>query len=403
MCLQDVKAQFLGKFFSSKNKKQLYKDSIGIDHTYYERPDWKTIDVDFLSSYYSQDGNNSPVTGGIGTEQLTDFTQKIILSIPTSQKFTLNLDGGYDYYSSASTDNIDNLQSGESGADIRVHGNIGLDYKLSESKNIGFRLGGSGEYDYTSVSGGVYYNWLSKSKNTGFSLSAQAFIDKWDLIYPTELRGSAKAPTDRRQSYSGSIGFSQVLNKRMQLSIQAEGIYMTGLLSTPFHRVFFAGQDKARIENLPSSRMKVPIGLRLNTHITDWLVSRMYYRYYWDDWGIQGHTVSLELPIKVNRFFSIAPHVRYHKQSASKYFRGYKEHKISDTFYTSDYDLSGLSSLSYGLALSYSPVNGLARFKLPFKDHPLFMLKSIELKYSHFDRSDGLKADIISLGLKFSF
>jgi hypothetical protein len=31
------------------------------------------------------------------------------------------------------------------------------------------------------------------------------------------------------------------------------------------------------------------------------------------------------------------------------------------------------------------------------------VVKSIELKYSHFDRSNGLSADVISLGLKFSF
>ena len=403
MCLQDIKAQFLGKLLGNKNNKQLLKDTTEVDHSYYERPDWKTIDIDFLSSYYSQDGNNSPVTGGIGTEQLTDFTQKIILSIPTSPKLTLKLDGGYDYYSSASTDNIDNLQSGESGADMRIHGNVGLSYKLNESERIGFRIGGSGEYDYTSINAGINYSWLSKNKNTSFNLSGQAFVDRWDLIYPKELRGKVQAPTDLRKSFNGSIGFSQVLNKRMQLSVQAEGIYMTGLLSTPFHRVFFATENQARIERLPSRRMKIPIGLRLNTHVTDWLVTRMYYRYYWDDWGIQGHTLSLEVPIKLNRFLSIAPHIRYHQQSASKYFKGFKEHDSAATYYTSDYDLSGLSSISYGLGISYSPVNGLAKIKLPFKNRPAFVVKSIELKYSHFDRSNGLNADIISLGLRFSF
>ena len=32
------------------------------------------LEVDFLTSYYSQDGNNASVTGGIGTEELTDLT-----------------------------------------------------------------------------------------------------------------------------------------------------------------------------------------------------------------------------------------------------------------------------------------------------------------------------------------
>ncbi len=189
----------------------------------------------------------------------------------------------------------------------------------------------------------------------------------------------------------------------MQLSLQAEVVHMSGLLSTPFHRVYFRDQEQARIEHLPGTRLKVPIGLRLNTHLTDWMVARMHYRYYWDDWGIQGHTLSLELPIKLNRFLSIYPHVRYHTQSASKYFQPYKEHSQQDVYYTSDYDLSNLNSLSYGIGLSYSPPNGLARVKLPFKRRPEFIVKSIDLKYSHFDRSNGLRADIVSLGLSFSF
>ena len=30
-------------------------------------------EANIVSSYYSQDGNNSAITGGIGTEKLTDF------------------------------------------------------------------------------------------------------------------------------------------------------------------------------------------------------------------------------------------------------------------------------------------------------------------------------------------
>lgn len=372
----------------------------------YERPDWKTIDIDILTSYYAQDGNNSPVTGGIGTEQLTDFTQKIILSVPLKEQLTLNLDGGYDYYSSASTDNIDNIRSSDSQSDTRIHGNIGLSYQLDNQQTIGFRLGGSSEYDYTSINGGLTYNWLSKSENTAFNASFQAYIDQWSVIFPGELRRREfrpSVPTDKRQSYNLALGFSQVLNQRMQVSLQVEAIYMNGLLATPFHRVFFQEQDRARIENLPTNRLKLPIGLRLNTYLADWLVARMYYRYYWDDWGIQGHTASLELPIKINRFFSIAPFYRYHTQTAADYFKPFKEHSVNDVFYTSDYDLAALNSHSYGVGISYSRSGGIGKLPLPFKKRPSFMLKSIDLKYAHYDRSTGLKGNIISIGFGFEF
>jgi len=229
---QNVKAQ-ISKFNLFKRGAFAKGDTTELKMTTYERPDWKTIDVDFLTSYYQQDGNNSPVTGGIGTEKLSDFTQKIILSVPLKKDLKLNMDAGYDYYSSESTDNIDNIPSSDSASDVRYHGNIGLTKDLSEFKQVSFRIGGSAEYDYYSGSGGVNLNLLSKDNNTSLGLGFQAFIDQWVPYYPVELRGEVQVPTKNRQSYNASVSLSRVLNKRMQLSLQMEGIYMNGLLSTP--------------------------------------------------------------------------------------------------------------------------------------------------------------------------
>ena len=57
------------------------------------------------------------------------------------------------------------------------------------------------------------------------------------------------------------IGYAQVINQRLQLLLSAEAIYMTGLLSTPFHRVYFADQNKPDIERLPDNRLKIPLSL----------------------------------------------------------------------------------------------------------------------------------------------
>jgi len=368
----------------------------------YEKPDWKVIDVDFLSSYYVQDGNHSPVTGGIGTEYLTDFTQKIIVSAPLSAKTTLLMDAGYDYYTSASTDNINNIPSSASSKDMRVHGNIGMNYMVNDNHSVGVRVGGSGEYDYNSIQGGLNYQWISDDENTAIGLSAQAFIDQWILYYPVELRRQGRlVPTDKRQSYNIGLSYSKVLNKKMQLSLMVEGVKMNGLLSTPFHRVFFNNESLPKVEQLPGSRLKIPIGIRLNTYLTEKIISRMYYRYYWDDWGVKAHTMSIELPYKINRFFSIFPFYRYHTQSAADYFAPYGEHTLDQTYYTSDYDLAQLSSHSYGAGLSYAPAGGITKMKVPFTKKGITM-KSIDLKYSHYTRSPDLRADIVSLGISFS-
>ena len=386
------------------NKLTSPADSTRTTTVSYENPNWKTVDIDFLSSYYEQDGNMSPVTGGLGTERLTDFTQKVIMRIPVSPKLKINVDGGYDYYTSASSDNIDPIRSDDSGYDVRAHANFGFSYQKNKQNTIGARIGGSTEYDYNSVQGGLTYVWESEDQNTAINAQAQAFVDRWSLIYPIELRGEGQlVPTANRQSYNVSVGISRVLDRKTQMSVMLEGVYMNGLLSTPFHRVYFQEQQRPRVEQLPNTRLKVPIGVRVNRYLNEWMILRTYYRYYWDTWGVQAHTASVELPIKPTRFLAVVPFYRYHTQTAADYYLPYKEHTVASTFYTSDTDLADLNSHAFGVGLSYQPAKGIANVNLalPSKEIP-FKLKSIDLKYSHYRRSTGLNANIISLGFGFS-
>jgi hypothetical protein len=67
-----------------------------------------TVDeINFVSGYYHQDGNNSAVTGGIGSEKLTDFANTIELKLlkydNKLRKHNLNFELGVDHYSSASS------------------------------------------------------------------------------------------------------------------------------------------------------------------------------------------------------------------------------------------------------------------------------------------------------------
>ncbi|MFX8362484.1 DUF3570 domain-containing protein, partial [Acinetobacter baumannii] len=91
------------------------------------------------------------------------------------------------------------------------------------------------------------------------------------------------------------------------------------------------------VENLPSSRTKLPIGIRLNYFAGDKLIFRTFYRYYVDDWGLTAQTASIEMPYKITPFFSISPFYRYYTQTAVKYFAGYGLHAPNDTYYTSNY------------------------------------------------------------------
>ncbi|MDX5345874.1 MAG: DUF3570 domain-containing protein [Hymenobacteraceae bacterium] len=360
-------------------------------------------EVNILSSYYSQDGDNAAVTGGIGNEHLTDFTPTVIVNVPLDTVTDLNVNFGMDYYTSASSDNVDpNSISSASSADTRYHLNVSYTRRNSARRVVkSVMIGGSTEYDVQSLQLGLSWSKESRNLNREFTLAGQVFYDSWTLIYPKELRGKTWLNEKVRQSYSVSAILTQVINKRMQGAVMADLVYQTGLLSTPFHRVYFQNSDQPLVEQLPSNRFKIPLGLRLNYYLNDYLTSRLYYRFYTDDWGITANTFEVELPIKVGPFFTLYPLYRFHTQTAADYFAPYNAHIAGEEFFTSDYDLSDFSSHKAGVGLRYSPLMGIKEFGLPFsKKRSLF--KSIDLRYANYWRSNGLKAYIISTDLGFS-
>ncbi|WP_347068842.1 DUF3570 domain-containing protein [Flavobacterium sp. WV_118_3] len=471
--------------------------------TSYKKRVLESTEIEFLGSYYQQDGKHSAVGGGIGTEKLKDYTSNIVLTIPLNDDDVLTIDAGFSAYTSASSSNINPFVTDGSYTITTTNNNntgasrgmnpTGLyskddDYTTttttpapygspwiestgasrkdvlktlsasyshsSDNRNTIWNLNGSAskEYDYQSFGVGAGVAKLFNDKNTEISLKASAYFDKWDAIYPTELHEYAlyglnfqgfgyfqgvtildeygqqstnylpkafqEFSNENRNSYSFSLGLSQVLTKRLQVSLFMDVLYQEGLLSTPYHRIYFA--DKANyyigqpryipiydkpgnigvfrlsddVERLPGTRFKIPVGARLNYYISEQFVVRSYYRYYADDWGLSAHTASIEIPYRISEHFTLLPMYRFYTQKGVRYFAPFEKHYSYERYYTSDYDLSSFDSHQYGFGLSYTDLLTNTRIL-----H--FGLKNIDLRYQRYERSDALKADIISLGIKF--
>ena len=375
-------------------------------------------EFDFLASYYSQDGDNAAVSGGIGSEKLTDITPTIVVAIPLNDDDVLSIDAGVSAYTSASSSNIDPFDgsspadpyvasSGASSSDVWFGGNINYSHS-SDSRNdiVSAKVSVSSEFDYFSFGFGGNYTKLFNEKNTELSVHANVYLDTWKLLYPIELRQS---PTfngldkTNRNSYSVGFGFSQILSKKLQGSLSLDLVQQQGLLSTPFQRVYFSDlPDRFRenfqladdIERLPDTRFKTAIGGRLNYFINEKFVLRTYYRYYYDDWGITSQTASIEVPIKITDKFTLYPSYRFYNQTAADYFYPYNVALSTDEFYTSDYDLSKFSANQYGFGINYTDI--FTKLKLAN-----FGLKSVDLKYDYYKRDSGLQYSLISVGFKF--
>ncbi|WP_159022632.1 DUF3570 domain-containing protein [Formosa sp. L2A11] len=439
----------------------------------YKKRVLETTEVDFLSSYYSQEGNNASVTGGIGNEKLSDITTTIVVSMPMNDDDVLTIDAGISAYTSASSSNVNPFDiSGASGngdddvigspwvassgaSSSDVWANINADYShSSDDRNTIWNADVSfaTEYDYSSIGFGGGLTKLYNQKNTTVGLSAKVYLDTWRPIYPTELKayadengnlnqgyfkgvtildqngnastnwqplnGFKKINNKGRNSYSVSLSFSQILSKNAQFSMFLDVVKQQGWLGNPLQRVYFGDVDNYYIgnassipnytspsnkdvfqladdiERLPSNRLKIPIGFRLNYYINEVVSLRTYYRYYFDNWGVQSNTASLEIPIKISDKFTLYPSFRYYDQTQADYFAPYNQNLSTSEFYTSDFDLSKFSANQYGFGFSYTDIFSKAHiWKLG--------LKSIDLKYNNYQRNTGLSANYVGLGFKF--
>lgn len=356
-------------------------------------------EINLVSSYYKQDGNNSAVTGGVGSEKLTDISNTIDVTMvkydEKLRKNKLNLSVGIDHYTSASSDMIDlRANSSASHSDNRIYPTLSWS---RENANKGTTLMAgvslSSEFDYQSYGANIGFAKKTPNKMGEFTAKLQAYLDQVKLIAPIELRGSGgeDSGTSGRNTYALSLSYSQIINQNFQMEFLADGIQQTGYLSLPFHRVYFT-DNSVHQEALPDKRFKIPLGVRANYFFGDKLVVRAYYRYYSDDWGLKSNTFSLETPVKISPFVSVSPFYRYYSQTSAKYFAPYQQHTAFDDFYTSNYDLSKFDSHFYGAGIRFSPKNGLFGIE---------RLNMLEIRYGHYTKSIGMKSDIISLNLRF--
>lgn len=368
------------------------------ENTSREQPKKLTLDeVNLVSSYYKQDGNNSAVTGGIGTEKLTDISNTIDVTMlkydKKNRKNMFNFSVGIDHYTSASSDMIDlKANSSASHADNRIYPTLSWT-RENEPKGTTLRGGisFSTEYDYQSYGVSIGFSQKTSDRMGEFTAKLQAYLDQVKMIAPVELRTVENEGTSGRNTFALSLSYTQIINQNFQVELLADGVHQTGYLSLPFHRVYFM-DDSVHQEALPDKRFKIPLGVRANYFLGDKVILRAYYRYYADDWGLKSNTLSLETPVKISPFISVSPFYRYYSQTAAKYFAPYQQHTAFDDFYTSNYDLSKFDSHFYGAGIRISPKNGLFGVE---------RLNMLEIRYGHYTKSIGMTSDIVSLNLRF--
>jgi Protein of unknown function (DUF3570) len=412
---------------------QAFSQGTVTDSSSYVPKKLKLDEINLVSSYYDQTADKSAVMGGDpgpkGIANVTDFANGIDLTFigfdQRKRKNTLAIGLGVDYHTAASQAYVDSMGTSKNNG-TRIYPTVSWT-RENEQKGTSFGLGAyySAEHNYYH-SFGLNASVSKKNKNNGeFSLKVVGFFDKINMIYPTELipvktttvptlhyittasgqselvdvnnnpvgkTEKTEVPTKPRNTLTASLSFTQIINQRMQGSVEVDMVYQTGYLGLPFHRVFFNNTPITdTVEKLPSQRFKLPVGFRLNYFLGDNIILRSYYRFYADSWGLISNTFNFEVPVKITPFFSISPFYRFYMQTAVNYFAPYAVHSVNDTYYTSNYELSAFKSNLFGAGLRLAPPKGVF----------INSLRTLEIRYAHYMQTTNLNANIISLNLVF--
>ncbi len=386
----------------------------------YETKPLKLEEINLVSSYYTQEGNHSAVTGGIGNEHVVDLSNGLELKFvgwdANHGKHSLSLEMGLDHHTAASSAWVSKTGASKQQG-TRIYPAINWNVESKKGNNFGLGIYYSTEYNYKSF--GLETHGSKKlGSNTEINGKLSGFFDQVKLIYPSELVPTTTVttggttyttasgntissgggsysekpsiPSSGRNTFTASFSLAQIINTRMQFSVMLDMVAQNGYLGLPFHRVYFAdGTD--HVENLPYIRTKLPIGFRLNYFMGEHLVVRSYYRYYTDSWGLTSHTAELELPVKINSFFSIAPFYRYYTQTAIKYFGAYGTHTASDKYYSSNYALSALTSQFMGAGVHLAPPKGI------LDQH----FSALDMRFGHYTQSTDLYSSVVSFAFTF--
>jgi hypothetical protein len=193
------------------------------EKTEYTKRVLENTELDIISSFYSQKGENAAVTGGVGNEKLSDIATNIVLSIPMNDDNVFTIDATISAYTSASSSNLNPFDasgassggddddefddkpsskkalssiigspwiesSGASKSDIWANANFNYSHSSKDRNSIvSANASVSTEYDYFSIGFGGGYTKLFNKKNTEIGIKGSIYLDTWHPKYPTEL------------------------------------------------------------------------------------------------------------------------------------------------------------------------------------------------------------------------
>ncbi|MEZ4699119.1 MAG: DUF3570 domain-containing protein [Rhodothermales bacterium] len=210
----------------------------------------------------------------------------------------------------------------------------------------------SHENDYASATiAGSITQYLAR-KNTTLQLG---IVRSWDRSFPT---GENWTRTKDVFTVSGSL--SQIISRRLIM----QGLYSysdnSGYLADPYKKVTIGGTEYESAS--PDSRIRQAAALRGIYRLNAASTIQLGYRFYWDTWNVQSHTVSVNYNRHMAPAVDLGVGVRSYLQGAADFYE--PSYSILQNFMTVDSKLDQAVSTEFQFDLTLLGGKGLEGWAL---------------------------------------
>lgn len=227
---------------------------------------------------------------------------------------------------------------------LGINGNLAFDF---DRKNSTFSAGFSYFQDTFTPEGGIPKPFASM-------LIGDSSSGNWDEDFAKTRIGSE----DTKTTADILLGFTQVINRRMITQFNYSYSMVDGYLTDPFKVISVvdgvSGFTQDNIyESRPDTRVKQSIYAQSLYHF-DSVVLDVSYRYMWDDWEIDSHTIDSRFRIPLGDTFGtesyLQPHFRFYQQSAAEFYQPFLIDGAALPDYASaDYRIGEMTTFTVGL------------------------------------------------------
>ena len=238
-----------------------------------------------------------------------------------------------------------------SGATIREKRNqvdVAMARKMGEFTHSG-SIGYSVENDYRALFGSY-----SGEKQSGDKLRTVSWGASFsnDEISPTDALFYGRVPHAHRDSFSGSLALTRILNPDAVVQSGISFTRQAGFLSDPYKQVWI---DQAVLnDSRPERRLLFSWTTRFRQYMERSRAALVLdYRFFRDDWHITAHTLDAAWRQPIGESWEVSPAIRYYSQNSPDFYRPYYFFLPADGYWSSDYRLATFGALSYRLNATF--------------------------------------------------